>query len=309
MNELIERFLLSLTAENASPHTIRAYRADLDGLREFLNQTKRGGKVNRETVRGYLARTVEAGQQRGTTKRKLYAIKSFTRWLAQEGILSDDDFSRIAHLRSPKVLMSLPDIPSEQQVKDLLAGDFPTAFPERDRLLCELLYGVGLRVSEVAQIKLYDFRPEQSAILIHGKGGPYGKSAKQRLVPVNPNVQRALDAYLPARDRIRKKLNLETEALFFGLRNSRGASISVRSIARMLETIAELRKLPRMHPHTLRHSCATHMLDNGCPLDVISKILGHDNIDITAYYAQVSTRLMMKTYNATHPHTRAVINP
>src|SRR5260370_8892732 len=101
-----------------------------------------------------------------------------------------------------------------------------------------------------------------------------------------------------------KKLNIETDALFFGLRNSKGESFSVRSVARMLASITDLRKLPRLHPHLLRHACATHLLDNGCPLDVISKILGHDNIDITAYYAQVSTRLMMKTYNAAHPHSR-----
>jgi site-specific recombinase XerD len=304
MNGLIERFLLSQKAENASPNTIRAYRADLEGLGKFQAQTKRADMLNRETVRAFLAQTVEGGQQRATTKRKLYAVKSFARWLVQEGILTDDDFSRIVHLRSPKVPTTLPDIPSEQQVQDLLGGDFPTAFPERDRLICELLYGVGLRVSEVAHIRLDDFRPEQNALLIHGKGGPYGKAAKHRVVPLNPNVQSALDTYLVARVKMVKKLKVETDALFFGLRNSKGESISVRSVARMLASITDLRKLPRLHPHLLRHACATHLLDNGCPLDVISKILGHDNIDITAYYAQVSTRLMMKTYNAAHPHAR-----
>jgi site-specific recombinase XerD len=189
-------------------------------------------------------------------------------------------------------------------------GDFPTAFPERDKLLCELMYGAGLRVSEVAHIMVDDLRPEQNAILIHGKGGPYGKNAKHRLVPLNPYSQKALDAYLIARSSLAETRKLETQALFFGLRNNEAHSaISVRSVFRMLLHMTKVRGLQRMHPHLLRHACATHMLDNGCPLDVIAQILGHDNLDVTAHYAQVSTRLMMDTYNAAHPHAKTAPYP
>jgi integrase/recombinase XerC len=108
------------------------------------------------------------------------------------------------------------------------------------------------------------------------------------------------------------KKKTETTALFFRVRGkfahtkSAGSAlpINVRSVHRMLLQITKVRGLPPMHPHLLRHACATHMLDHGCPLDVISHILGHDNIDVTAHYAQVSTRLMMTAYNSAHPHAR-----
>jgi integrase/recombinase XerC len=208
---------------------------------------------------------------------------------------------------------TLPDVPSKEEMAVLLdGGDFPTVFPERDRLLCELMYGAGLRVSEAAHITLDDLRPEQKAILIHGKGGPYGTNAKQRLVPLNPHSRKALDEYLDARVRF---LKVETSVLFFAVRNRYEKSstniepIDVRSISRMLLHMTQVRGLQPMHPHLLRHACATHMLDNGCPLDVIAQILGHDNLDATAHYAQVSTRLMMDTYNSAHPRQDGSLNP
>lgn len=125
-----------------------------------------------------------------------------------------------------------------------------------------------------------------------------GKAGKYRLARLNPNSEQALGAYLQARTQRLNNLQIETDALFFGLRNSDGGSISVRSVHRMLLDITKVRGLPPMHPHLLRHACATHLLNNGCSLDVIADLLGHDNLDITAHYAQVSTRLMMDTYIA-----------
>src|SRR5204863_1022427 len=133
----------------------------------------------------------------------------------------------------------------------------------------------------------------------------YGKAGRQRLVPLNPHSKKALGAYLAARSKVIHERKLETQALFFGLRNNDdGESISVRSVSRMLLHITRVRGLQPMHPHLLRHACATHMLDNRCPLDVIAEVLGHDNLDITAHYAQVSTRLMMDSYKTAHPHAR-----
>lgn len=313
MTEYIERFIVAKRAENASPNTIRGYRADLTGLAKFVGPGLGPEQLTRNVVRAFLAIASERGQKRSTMKRKLYAIKSFAHWLIDEQIISDDDFTKISDLRSPKLPQELPDVPSEEQMRALLTGDFPTAFPERDRLLCELLYGSGLRVSEAAQIKLEDLRPEQNAILIHGKGGPYGKNAKHRLVPLNPNSQLALDAYLPARTRMLQRLKVETSALFFAVRNryagQQRGSLDVRSVRRMLRSMAEVRGLPSLHPHLLRHACGTHLLDHGCALDVIRDILGHDNLDVTAHYAQVSTRLMMQTYNKAHPHAKPSENP
>ncbi len=115
-------------------------------------------------------------------------------------------------------------------------------------------------------------------------------------MPLNPKSQKALDAYLVEREKAVRKNKLQTHAMFFAVRNrynaNTGDPINVRSIHRMLLQITKMRGLQPMHPHLLRHACATHMLDNGCPLDVISHILGHDSLDVTAHYAQVSTRLM-----------------
>jgi integrase/recombinase XerC len=308
MKEAIERFLMSKRAENATMNTIRAYRSDLEDLSNFMGIRQGPERLSREIVRGFLALLYRRGASKTTAVRKLSAIKSFTLWLRSEGILGEDTYDKIIKIKRPRTPDKLPDIPSEEEMAILLDGDFPTAFPQRDKLLCELLYGAGLRVTEAAQIRLDDLRPEQNAILIHGKGGPYGKNAKHRLVPLNPPSRQALDSYLIERDKVAKRYKLETQALFFALRNrsveEQRESINVRSIRRMLLEITKLRGLPPMHPHLLRHACATHMLDHGCPLDVIAEILGHDNIDVTAHYAQVSTRLMMDTYNAAHPHAR-----
>jgi site-specific recombinase XerD len=132
---------------------------------------------------------------------------------------------------------TLPDVLSQEEMTQLLdGGDFPTAFPERYRLLLELMYGAGLRVSEAAQIRLDELRPEQDAILINGKRGPYVKEAKHRLVPLNPRSRAALDAYLPKRKRVAKRNKIEKGALFFAVRNrySTAKALNVRSVNRML---------------------------------------------------------------------------
>jgi site-specific recombinase XerD len=309
MAEAIDRFLLVKRSENSSPNTIRAYHADLVDLSNFIGVEKGPEQLSREVIYLFLAALHHRGTSKTTANRRLSVIKTFVTWLRSDGIfISEDGFDKIITIKRPKSPNTLPDIPSQEQMAMLLDGDFPTAFPQRDRLLLELLYGSGLRVSEVAQIRVGDLRLEQNAILINGKGGPYGKSAKLRLVPLNAKSREALDLYLIERKKMLAKHNLETEALFFPVRDryspaKRGA-LNVRSVHRMLLYICKLRGLAPMHPHLLRHACGTHMLDNRCPLDVIGQILGHDNLDITAHYAQVSTKLMVNEYNRAHPPMR-----
>jgi site-specific recombinase XerD len=309
MNTAIDNFLMVKRAENLSPCTIRAYRADLEDLGNFLGSQQGPERISRAVVRGFVALLHRRGSTRSTAIRKLSAIKSFVRWMRSEGLLGEDNFEKIVTIKRPKKPDTLPDVPSKEEMAILLdGGEFATAFPERDRLLLELMYGAGLRVSEAVQIRLEDLRPEQNAILINGKGGPYGKNAKHRLVPLNPKCHSALKAYLVKREAFIKWRGIQTNALFFAVRNRyecKTNSLNVRSVHRMLRHVTKMRGLQAMHPHLLRHACATHMLDNGCPLDVISYILGHDNLDVTAHYAQVSTRLMMQTYDAAHPHARS----
>lgn len=307
MRDYIEEFLFTRRAENARPHTVRAYRADLEQLERFVGGNDWVKQLTRTVVRAFLA-WISQKVCAKTMARKLTTMKSFTIWLRSEGILVDDVAYGITSLRPPKLYNKLPDVPSQEDMVVLLNGDFPTAFPERDRLICELLYGAGLRVSEAANIRLDDLRPEQNAILIHGKGGMYGKAAKYRLAPLNRRSHEALKEYQTVRSRILAKRKLDTPVLFFAMCDRYSTTppdikpINVRSVHRMLLYMTKVRLLKPMHPHLLRHACATHMLENGCPLDVIARVLGHDNLDITAQYAQVSTRLMMQTYKAAHPH-------
>jgi integrase/recombinase XerC len=313
MREAIERYILAKRGENASPNTIRAYHADLIDLSNFMGVAQGPDRLSREIVRGFLSFLHRNGITKITAVRKLAAIKSFSEWLRNEEVLDDDTYQKIALIKRPKLPDTLPDVPSQDEMRILLDGEFPTAFPERDRLILELLYGSGLRVSEAANIKVADLRPEQRGILIHGKGGMYGLAAKERLVPLNPHSQGALNVYLAKRSEFIKGTGGKTEALFFGVRNRYSGdelqSINVRSVSRMLLFMTKLRGLQPLHPHLLRHACATHMLDNGCPLDVIAVILGHDNLDVTAHYAQVSTRLMMAAYNSAHPFATSPKRP
>ena len=224
MRDYIGEFLTSRRAENSAPNTIRAYAGDLQQVAQFVGSEDWAEKLTRTVVRGFVA---WSGRKTAATSvgRKLHALKAFTSWLRTEGILSDDVWHGITSLHQPRKANKLPDVPSQEEMASLLDGPFPSAFPERDRLLLLLMYGDGLRVSET-----------------------------------NAAVQ----------------------------------PINVRSIHRMLLLMTSLRGLQPMNPHLLRHAAATHMLENDCPLDLIAKVLGHDNIDITAHYAQVTTRLMMK---------------
>lgn len=308
MQEAIDRFMYTLRAQAASPNTIKGYREDLEYLSRFVGVQQQASCLTHTIVRAHLAFLMRHGMAPASIRRKLAAIKMFSRWLHLEELLDGDTYDTIRKLRGPKLPTILPDIPNVEDITRLLEGEFPTAFPQRDRLILELLYGAGLRVNEAAKLTLQDFRPEQRAIRIHGKGGMYGKAAKERLVPTNPYIQAALDAYLPARERFIREQNIDSDSLFIAVRNryhEKGTrpAISDRSVRRVLLFMCELRGLQPMWPHLLRHACATHLLDNGCPLDVIKEILGHDNLDITAHYAQVSTRTMLNAYNSAHPHS------
>src|SRR5581483_3286959 len=246
MREEIERYIYSMRAGAYSPNSIKSYREDLAELSRFIGHDQNAACLTHTIIRAHLAFLIRNGMAPSSVKRKMHAFKSYCRWLHLEGLLAGDAYEAIRKLRGPKLPEKLPDIPTADDMKRLLDGDFPTPFPTRDRLILELLYGAGLRVNEAAKLTLQDFRPEQRSILIHGKGGMYGKAAKERLVPVNPYVQAALDAYLPARQQFMAAENIYSNALFIAVRNrysekSGRPAISDRTIRRLLEYMCELR--------------------------------------------------------------------
>jgi integrase/recombinase XerC len=180
----------------------------------------------------------------------------------------------------------------------LLDGQMPevAAFPERDRMMFELLYGCGIRNSELTGINLEDIRLSNQAILIRGKG------KKERYVPFGDAVKVALAAYGPARQRLLAEQKKHSSALLI---NRRGGRLTTRSVGRIIKKIAVAKGLsPDVHPHTLRHAFGTHMLEEGADLRAIQEMLGHERLSTTQRYTQLSVKHVLQVYDQTHPRAK-----
>ena len=228
-------------------------------------------------------------------------MRSLYRWLAQEGVVEQNPAKLVSTPRLPK---KLPRVPSIEEMNNVLDGKMPeiASFPERDSLMLELLYGCGIRNSELVGINLDDISLSNEAILIRGKG------KKQRLVPFGGSALAALSIYLPWRQRLLLALRNRpgktmpekgTPAL---LVNQRGGRLTTRSVGRIVKRIAVAKGLsPEVHPHTLRHAFGTHMLEEGADLRAIQELLGHERLATTQRYTQLSVKHVMNVYDQTHP--------
>src|SRR2546425_3607918 len=294
----VKEFLIYCEARNLSPNSLRAYRADLN---EFVDVScgseAVSSQVNRKLIRGFVVRLHESGIKLTSVRRKLASVKSFCKWLDGEGLL---DSRLIESIPGPRRRHNLPDVPNESEVKRLLDGEILTASPERDRVILELLYGSGLRASEVIGINIDDFRDED-VIVVRGKG------RKERFVIFGDFARGAILAWLPVRARLLTKFKLETAALLFSVSPNQSVErLDVRSIGRVVKAIAEARGFDpkKWHPHLLRHACATHMHDHEGPLQAVAALLGHARLSTAQIYTRVSVGRMMQTYNKAHPHAR-----
>jgi integrase/recombinase XerC len=192
----------------------------------------------------------------------------------------------------------LPRVPTIEEMNHVLDGQMPevAAFPERDRLMLELLYGCGIRNSELVGIHLEDIRLSSAAILIRGKG------KKERYVPFGDSVRTALAGYLPVRLRVLAEHRKNSPALLI---NRRGGRLSTRSVGRIVKKIAVAKGLsPDVHPHTLRHAFGTHMLEEGADLRAIQEMLGHERLSTTQRYTQLSIKQVLEVYDQTHPRAK-----
>src|SRR5579862_396136 len=187
----IDQFLRSLCERNASPHTIKAYTSDLDTFAAYVD-SKNWRQIDHLTVRGYLSQLYEKGLSKTSVARSLAAVRSLYRWLAQEGVVEQNPAALVS---TPKLPKKLPRVPTIEEMNGILDGKMPevAAFPERDKIMFELLYGFGIRNSELIGINLEDIRLSSGAILIRGKG------KKERYVPFGNSVRVALTEYMPAR--------------------------------------------------------------------------------------------------------------
>src|SRR5271167_4452722 len=294
VEKAVADFLRALRERNASPHTIKAYTGDLENFSAYAGP--RGwSAIDHIAVRGFLSHLYEKGLGKTSVARSLAAVRSLYRWLAQEGVVEQNPAALVS---TPKLAKKLPRVPSIEEMNSVLDGQMPEAasFPERDRLMLELLYGCGMRNSELTGINLDDIRLSAEAILIRGKG------KKERYVPFGDSVKSALAAYLPARQSMLSETRKNTAALLI---NQRGGRLTTRSVGRIIKKIAVANGLsPDVHPHTLRHAFGTHMLEEGADLRAIQELLGHERLATTQRYTQLSMKHVLQVYDRTHPRAK-----
>src|SRR5579864_7707565 len=294
VGKAVDQFLRSLRERNASPHTIKAYAGDLENFAVYVGARK-WPEIDHITIRGFLSHLYEKGLSKTSVARSLAAARSLYKWLALEGVVEQNPAALVA---TPKLPKKLPRVPTIEEMNSVLDGQMPevAAFPERDRLMLELLYGCGIRNSELTGINLDDIRLSAEAILIRGKG------KKERYVPFGGAAKSALAAYLPARQAMLAAVRKNMAAL---LVNHRGGRLTTRSVGRIIKTIAVAKGLsPDVHPHTLRHAFGTHMLEEGADLRAIQELLGHERLATTQRYTQLSMKHVLQVYDRTHPRAK-----
>lgn len=292
----IQKFLDHLRGErSSSAHTLRAYSNELHRFAEYLGPEIRWRDVDHVFIRGFLGHLHSKGLSKVSVARSLAAVRSLYKWLAREGIVQQNPAKLVA---TPKLPKKLPRVPTVEEMNGLLDGAMPetASFPERDRAIFELLYGCGLRNSELVGIEVSDIDDANALILVRGKG------KKQRYVPLEGAAADALKAYRLERQKI---LNSSGKAIRRLLINQRGGPLTTRSVGRIVKQIAIAKGLPPdIHPHTLRHAFGTHMLTEGADLRAIQELLGHERLSTTQKYTQLSMTHVVEVYDKTHPRAK-----
>ena len=289
-----DQFLLTLRQRNASAHTIKAYAGDLENFAAYIG-SRDWRSIDHVAIRGFLSHLYEKGLGKTSVARSLAAVRSLYRWLAQEGVVEQNPAALVS---TPKLPKKLPRVPTIEEMNTVLDGTMPeiAAFPKRDALMLELLYGCGIRNSELVGINLDDIRLSAEAILIRGKG------KKERYVPFGESVTAALSQYLPVRQKLLADKRRIGNALLVNLRGDR---LTTRSVGRIIKRIAVAKGLsPDVHPHTLRHAFGTHMLEEGADLRAIQEMLGHERLSTTQRYTQLSMKHVLHVYDQTHPRAK-----
>ena len=290
------RFLRRLrAARGLSPHTLRAYRIDLDQFLTFLRLEGRPDPlaVDNLLLRKFLAQLRAADYARTTVVRKLASLRSFYRFLCREGFCETNP---IASVRTPRLRRRLPEFLTEREVAQLLAAPDPSdLLGLRDRAMLETLYSTGLRASELVSLDVRDVDLLSEVVKTMGKGG------RERLAPLGSYALEAIGDYLAARGISRRRVPFTRLPLFL---NRFGTRLSSRSLQRVLEKyVKRLSSLGRRHitPHTLRHTFATHLLNAGADLRSVQELLGHANVVSTQVYTHLTTENLRRVYEKAHP--------
>jgi integrase/recombinase XerD len=295
----VEEFLSWLAVERGrSANTLAAYRRDLRAYQRWLQARQLAlGQAREADVQEYVAHLRHEGRAPATIARALVAVRSVHRFMVDEGRAGLDPTGDVG---TPPVPQGLPKALTEEEVTALLeavVGEDATA--RRDRAILELLYGTGMRISELVGLSLGDLALDEGVIKAFGKG------AKERLVPLGRYARDALNGWLAARGAMvpaRWARRNDSEAVFL---NTRGGRLSRQGAWGIVRRYGDKVGLgDRLSPHVLRHSCATHMLDHGADIRVVQELLGHASIATTQVYTRVSTERLRIVYQAAHPRAR-----
>ncbi|HOV64562.1 MAG TPA: tyrosine recombinase XerC [Spirochaetia bacterium] len=301
---MIEEYLSYLASiRDLSPETVRAYRNDLE---KFSDYVLRNG-LDEDTasyvdMRGFLGDLSRAGLAKTSINRILSAVKGYYRYRVQFGFSESNPLEAVHSLKTPKML---PDTLFEDEIHTLLDGNlFSPSDPDdpvavfkaaRDRLIFELLYSTGCRVSECVGINLFDVNVKKACIRVLGKGG------KERFVFLGDKALLALTVYLP--ERLGRAAQGDRDAQAALILNTRGRRITVRGVACIIEEYMEKSGIKkRVSPHTFRHSFATHLLEHGADIRVVQELLGHAKLSTTQVYTHVSMERLKNVYAKSHPH-------
>lgn len=280
--KLLDEFFLFLKVEKGlSENTLISYKQDL--LKFFSHYKKNIQVISQNDILSFLQKLRKQNYASSTLCRNLISLKIFLRFLKTEKILTEDFFSS---LDSPKVWQLIPDVLTKEEVEDLLDQPNPKHWiGARDRAILELFYATGIRVSELANLKVHDIGKNEVLVL--------GKGKKERIVPVGKKAIVAMKHYL----KLRK--NPEASDLFL---TSKGKKIDRVTIWHRIKLYAKQAGiLKNVSPHTLRHSFATHLLENGADLRVIQEMLGHEDISTTDRYTHISENRLKKAFENFHP--------
>ena len=290
LNDIKEYLVFVSQVKNLSENTTKSYERDLKKLLIFLEKLNitKYSDVKEEICSAWIGDLYSQNNKPKSIQRHLSSAKGFFRFLKKNNLIDSSPFELVT---APKSSNTLPDVLSPEDVEQLLNFKPSNTIEIRDMAIVELMYSSGLRVSETVNINISDFEEKMSFLRVIGKG------SKTRLVPMGRFAIKAINNWLIEREKI---LN-NTDALFL---NSKGARLSVRSVQLRLKKMATKQGLPPVHPHMLRHSFATHMLESSGDLRTIQELLGHSSLSTTQIYTKLDYQHLAKIYDQAHPRAK-----
>ncbi|MCI1922913.1 MAG: site-specific tyrosine recombinase XerD [Lentilactobacillus buchneri] len=291
-NQLADYLHFLRVERGLSENTIKSYQQDLsEAIHFFQKTTKDISKVDQFLILNYLENLQQEKKSRNTVIRTVSSLRNFFRYLAQFGVVPDDPMLKVD---SPKQSKTLPDVLSVSEVNKLLSmPNVSKPLGVRDRAMLETLYATGLRVSELVNLRLVDLHLPMKLIQTVGKGD------RERIIPIGDVAIDWITQYLKTTriDLLRKRTN--TDFVFL---NAHGRRLTRQAIWQMIKKYVKLAGIKRhVTPHTLRHSFATHLLENGADLRIVQELLGHADISTTQIYTHISHRHLTEVYQKFHP--------